>query len=117
MAMSGRTPGRPPARDLAAVFALGVAGTLIPIAGWVIGVWFVVRASSWSPSEKLLGLVGPIVGLLVIVAVVAGAANVNLGVSVALAVPLTLSVASAVGAVYLAARLVAHKRAAEATAR
>ncbi|HEX6254279.1 MAG TPA: hypothetical protein VFZ70_00570 [Euzebyales bacterium] len=117
MATTGRTAGRPPARDLAAVFGLGIAGTLIPVVGWVIGVWLVVRGSSWSPSEKLIGIVGPIVGMLLIVAVVAGAAGVDLGVSVALAVPLTLSIASAVGAVYLAARLVAHKRATEVAGR
>ena len=67
MATTGRTAGRPPARDFAAVFGLGIAGALIPVVGWVIGVWLVVRGSSWSPSEKLIGIVGPIVGMLLAV--------------------------------------------------
>jgi hypothetical protein len=117
MTTTGRNTARPPVRDLVAVFGLGIAGTLVPVVGWVVGVWLVAGGSSWSRREKAVGVIAPIVGLLLIVALVAGAAGVDLGVSVALAVPLTLSIASAIGAVYLALRLVAHKRAAEAGAR
>lgn len=106
-------PGRPPARDIAAVFGLGVAGTLVPVAGWLVGVWLVVRATSWSAREKVAGLMGPIVVLLVVVATVAAVLGADVRLPVLAAVPLTLSVASAIGAVYLALRLVAHRRAAE----
>jgi hypothetical protein len=112
---SDRRRGRPPARDVAAVFGLGVAGSLIPIAGWVVGVWLVLRASSWSAREKLLGLVGPIVVLLVAVGVLAAALGADVRLPVLAAVPLTLSIASAIGALYLALRLVAHTRAAAVT--
>lgn len=108
------TTARPPARDVAAVFGLGVAGSLIPIVGWMVGVWLVLRASSWSVAEKLVGLVAPIVVLLVAVAVLAVAFGADVRLPVLAAVPLTLSIASAVGAVYLALRLVAHRRATEA---
>ena len=118
--MSAAAPdrgGRPPARDVAAVFGLGVAGTLIPIVGWMVGAWLVVRATAWSAREKTAGLVGPIVVLLAAVAAVAAASGADVRLPVLVAVPLTLSVASAIGAVYLALRLVAHKKAAEADRR
>ena len=112
-ASSDRRP-RPPARDIAAVFGLGVVGTLVPIVGWMVGVWLVVRARSWSTVEKALAIAGPIVVLLAGVALLATAFGADLRLPVLAAVPLTLSVASAIGAIFLAARLVAHKRAAEA---
>jgi len=106
--------GRPPARDIVAVFGLGVIGTLIPIVGWLVGVWLVVRATAWSAREKAAGLVVPIVVLLAVVALVAAASGADIRLPVFAAVPLTLSLASAIGAVYLALRLVAHKKAAGA---
>lgn len=105
--------GRPPARDIAAVFGLGVVGTLIPILGWLFGAWLVARATSWSAREKLVGVIGPVVSLLAIVAIATLALGADVRLPLLAAVPLTLSIASAVGAVYLAVRLVAHKRAAE----
>lgn len=110
-----RATARPPARDVAAVFGLGVVGALIPIAGWVVGVWLVLRATSWSTREKLVGLVAPIVVLLAAVAVLAAGFGADIRLPVLAAVPLTLSIASAIGAVYLALRLVAHRRDAMAT--
>lgn len=104
---------RPPARDVAAVFGLGVVGTLIPIVGWLVGVWLVVRASSWSTVEKAVAIAGPIVVLLAGVALLATAFGADLRLPLLAAVPLTLSVASAVGAIYLAQRLVAHRRSSE----
>lgn len=116
MGTSTVKPGaaRPPARDVAAVFGLGVVGSLIPVIGWVIGVWLVSRASSWSAREKLAALLGPVVVLLVAVALAAVAFGTDVRVPLLAAVPLTLSIASAIGAIYLAVRLVAHRRAAEA---
>lgn len=105
--------GRPPARDIAAVFGLGVVGTLIPIVGWLVGAWLVARATSWSAREKLVGVIGPVVTLLAVVAIATLALGADVRLPVFAAIPLTLSIASAVGAVYLALRLVAHKRAAE----
>lgn len=109
--------GRPPARTLGAVFGLGVVGTLVPVVGWLVGAWLVLRAPSWSRREKATGLLGPIVVLLGSVAVAATLLGAEVGLPVLVAVPLTLSIASAVGAVYLALRLVAHEQAAEAGAR
>jgi hypothetical protein len=97
-----------------AVFGLGVIGSLIPVVGWLVGVWLVVRATAWSAREKAAGLVVPIVVLLAVVALVAAASGADIRLPVFAAVPLTLSVASAIGAVYLALRLVAHKKAAGA---
>lgn len=102
---------RPPVRDVAAVFGLGVVGTLIPVVGWVVGAWLVVRATSWSTAEKAVAIAGPIVVLLAGVALLATAFGADLRLPLLAAVPLTLSVASAVGAIYLAQRLVAHKTA------
>lgn len=100
-------------RDIAAVFGLGVVGTLVPIVGWLVGAWLVARATSWSAREKLVGVVGPVGVLLAAVGVVTLALGVDVRLPVLAAVPLTLSMASAIGAIYLALRLVAHKRAAE----
>lgn len=111
--LAGDRRSRPRVRDVAAVFGLGVVGTLIPIVGWIFGVWLVVRASSWSVLEKVVAVAGPIVALLVCVALVAVVAGTDLRLPVLAAVPLTLSIASAIGAVFLALRLIAHKRAAE----
>lgn len=47
---SGRQ--RPSARDIAAVFGLGVAGTLIPVVGWLIGVWLVLRAAETAAHRS-----------------------------------------------------------------
>lgn len=94
------------------MFGLGVAGTLVPILGWLVGVWLVARGSSWSAAEKVVGLIGPIVVLLVAVAVVALAFGADVRLPALAAVPLTLSIASAIGAIYLALRLVAHRKAA-----
>jgi len=111
--MGQAATGRPPARDIAAVFGLGVVGTLVPIVGWLVGAWLIARATSWSAREKLVGVVGPVVALLAAVGVVTVALGVDVRLPVLAAVPLTLSIASAIGAIYLALRLVAHKRAAE----
>lgn len=100
-----------------AVFGLGVAGVLIPVVGWFVGVWLVARGTSWSTGEKVIGLLGPIVVLLAAVATAAVAFGADVRVPVLAAVPLTLSVGSAIGAVFLALRLVAHRRAAERGAR
>jgi len=112
--MGQASTDRPPARDIAAVFGLGVIGTLIPIVGWLVGAWLVARATSWSAREKVVGVIGPVVVLLAAVGVVTLALGLDVRLPVLVAVPLTLSVASAIGAVYLALRLVAHKKAAEA---
>jgi len=107
---------RPPARDITVVFVLGVVGTLIPVVGWLIGVAAVLRASGWSGREKAVAIVGPVVVLLAVVAAVAAASGADLRLPLLAAVPLTGSLSSAIGAVYLARRLVAHQRAAEAQA-
>lgn len=107
-------PARPPARDVAVVFVLGVVGTLVPVLGWLIGAGLVARASAWSGSEKAVAIVGPIVLLLAGVALLATAFGGNVRpLPLLAAVPLTTSVGSAAGAIYLALRLVAHRRAAE----
>ena len=108
-------PQRPPVRDIAVVFILGVVGTLIPVIGWLVGVVLVLRASAWSGREKAMAIVGPVVMLLAVVAVVAIAFGANVRpLPMLAAVPLTTSLSSAIGAIYLAQRLVAHKQAAEA---
>jgi 4-amino-4-deoxy-L-arabinose transferase-like glycosyltransferase len=108
-------PRRPPTRDIAVVFVLGIVGTLVPVIGWLIGVVLVGRASAWSRAEKAVAIVGPVVVLLVAVVLVATAFGANVRpLPLLAAVPLTSSLSSAIGAVYLAQRLVAHKRAAEA---
>ena len=108
-------PQRPPVRDIAVVFILGVVGTLIPVIGWLVGVVLVLRASAWSGREKAMAIVGPVVVLLAVVAVVAIAFGANVRpLPMLAAVPLTTSLSSAIGAIYLAQRLVAHKQAAEA---
>jgi hypothetical protein len=108
-------PQRPPVRDIAVVFILGIVGTLIPVIGWLVGVVLVLRASAWSGREKAMAIVGPVVVLLAVVAVVAIAFGANVRpLPMLAAVPLTTSLSSAIGAIYLAQRLVAHKRAAEA---
>ncbi|HSK90642.1 MAG TPA: hypothetical protein VK875_04950 [Euzebyales bacterium] len=108
-------PGRPPARDIAVVFVLGVVGTLVPIIGWLVGVALVLRASAWSGREKAVAIIGPVVALLVAVAVAATAFGADVRpLPMLAAVPLTGSLSSAIGAIYLARRLVAHQRAAEA---
>lgn len=108
---------RPPARDVAVVFVLGVVGTLVPVIGWLVGVVLVLRASAWSGREKAVALAGPVVVLMAVVAPVTMALGANVRAPLLVAVPLTSSLSSAIGAVYLALRLVAHKRAAEAEAR
>ena len=105
---------RPPARDITTVFVFGIVGTLIPIVGWLVGAALVTRASSWSAAEKAVAILGPVVALLAVVALVAAGLRADLGVPLVAAVPLTTSLGSAAGAVYLALRLVAHQRAAEA---
>jgi hypothetical protein len=108
-------PQRPPVRDIAVVFILGIVGTLIPVIGWLVGVVLVLRASAWSGREKAMAIVGPVVVLLAVVAVVAIAFGANVRpLPMLAAVPLTTSLSSAIGAIYLAQRLVAHKQAAEA---
>ena len=115
--MIGR-PERPPARDIAVVFVLGVVGTLVPVIGWLVGATLVLRASAWSGREKALALAGPVVVLMAVVMLVTMALGTNVRAFPLLAaVPLTTSLSSAIGAVYLALRLVAHKRDAEAEAR
>jgi putative Mn2+ efflux pump MntP len=105
---------RPPARDVTTVFVFGVVGTLVPVVGWLIGITLVLRASSWSAAEKAAAAIGPVVGLLAVVALIARATGTDLRLPLLAAVPLTTSLSSAAGAVYLALRLVAHQRAAEA---
>jgi hypothetical protein len=107
---------RPPARDITVVFVLGIVGTLVPVVGWLIGVALVLRASAWSGAEKTVAIVGPVVVVLAVVALVATAFGADLKVPLLAAVPLTSSLSSAIGAIYLAQRLVAHQRAAEAAA-
>jgi hypothetical protein len=107
---------RPPARDITVVFVLGIVGTLVPVIGWLIGVALVLRASAWSAREKAVAVVGPVVMLLAVVALVATAFGADLRLPLLAAVPLTGSLSSAIGAIYLAQRLVAHQRAAEARA-
>lgn len=108
---------RPPTRDIVVVFVFGVVGTLIPIVGWLVGVTLVVRASAWSPVEKAVAIVAPIVVILGGVALVTTAFGADVRLPLLAAVPLTASLSSAIGAIYLAQRLVAHKRAAEAEGR
>jgi hypothetical protein len=108
---------RPPSRDITAMFVLGIVGTLVPIIGWLVGVVLVLRASSWSSGEKAVGILGPVVVLTVVVALAATAFGANLRLPLLAAVPMIGSLSSAIGAVYLATRLVAHKRAAETRAR
>lgn len=110
--------GRPPARDIAVVFALGIVGTLVPIVGWIVGVVLVLRASAWSRTEKAIAIVGPFVLLMVAVALAATAFGANVRpLPMLAAVPLTGSLSSAIGAIYLAQRLGAHKRAHDAARR
>lgn len=108
-------PQRPPARDIAVVFVLGVVGTLVPVIGWLVGVVLVARASAWSSREKAVAIVAPVVLIMAGVALAATAFGADVRpLPMLAAVPLTSSLSSAIGAIYLAQRLVAHKRAAEA---
>lgn len=103
---------RPSARDVAVVFALGVVGTLVPVIGWVLGIWLVLRASAWSRGEKAMAVLGPPIVILAVVTVVAAAFGPGIRpLPILAAVPLTTSLSSAVAAVYLAMRLVAHRQA------
>lgn len=105
-------PARPPARDIVVIFVLGVAGTLVPVLGWLIGTGLVLRASAWSGSEKAVAIVGPLVVLLAAAALLVTAFGGDLSpLPLLAAVPLTTSLSSAAGAICLALRLVAHRRA------
>jgi hypothetical protein len=99
------------------MFVLGIVGTLVPIIGWLVGVVLVLRAFSWSSGEKAAGILGPVVVLTAVVALAATAFGASLRLPLFAAVPMISSLSSAIGAVYLAHRLVAHKRAAETGAR
>jgi hypothetical protein len=109
---------RPPARDIVVVFVLGVVGTLVPVVGWLVGIVLVLRASAWSGREKAVAIIAPVVVLMAAVTLVALAVGNDIRpLPLLAAIPLTSSLSSAAGAVYLALRLVAHKRAAEANTR
>ena len=111
-------PQRPPARDIAVVFVLGIVGTLVPVIGWLVGVVLVLRASAWSRREKAVAIVAPVLVLMAVVTLAAMAFSDSFRpLPLIAAIPLTSSLSSAAGAVYLAQRLVARKRAAEANAR
>lgn len=111
-------PQRPPARDIAVVFILGIVGTLVPVIGWLVGVVLVLRASAWSGREKAVAIMAPVVVLMTVVALVATAFGDHVRpLPLLAAVPLTGSLSSASGAVYLALRLVAHQKVTEAKTR
>lgn len=104
---------RPSGRAIGAVVGLAVFGTLIPIVGWVVGVVLAARCSDWSVTERVVAIVVPLAAMLAIAAVGVTAAGYDIRLSM-VGVPIILSLSSAVGGIFLAVRLVAHKRAAEA---
>lgn len=99
-------------RAVLTVLGFALVGVLVPVVGWLVGVWLVVRTPAWSATEKAVGLLAPPAVLLAGFVVLALAADAPVA-PVVLALPITLSLASGIGAIHLANRLVAHKRAGE----
>jgi uncharacterized membrane protein len=72
----GIAPARPGAREWWAIPLLLVGGVILPLVGWLIGVWLLWTSRVWSIRDKLLGtLVLPGGWMVVLIAALAGSGS------------------------------------------
>lgn len=64
-------PARAGAWEAFAIFVLAIAGTGVPIVGWLVGMALVHLSDVWTPRDKTLAAAGPLCVVAVLVVVVA----------------------------------------------
>jgi hypothetical protein len=99
---------RPGGWELASIIVLAVAGTGLPILGWLVGMALVHLSDVWTERDKTIAVIAPaiVVGLVVVVSAAVGDTGILLLDLGPLAVFLVLGgpIAGLLGAAYLTVR-------------
>jgi hypothetical protein len=103
---------RPSSWELLSLITLVVAGTGLPIIGWLVGIGMVALSDVWSERDKTVAILGPAVAVAATIIAAAavgpgGTPVLELGPA-AVAVLLSGPIAGWLGGIWLTARLFAY---------